>query len=782
MKKLSHIIYKQRIPVMILCWLSAIGMGLFLPRLEIDSEVEAMVPRDMPSRLNTDSIENMFGGADNIVLLFEADDILNETTLKRIKNIDKDIAGIPEIDNTMSIFNSKSIKGEQGMMLVDPAILRIPGNSVQREALRNELIGNELVYKVFVSSDFKFAAIIAVLQKEIKNETVMPAIQEVLDRHPGPEKVYLGGMPVVSLAITGDINRDLKFLLPLALILMILTLWVSFRSFNGVFLPFSVVIMSILISMGMMPVLGWKLAIVSVLLPIMLIAIANNYGIHIYNRHLELDRGPYRDLSGGDKIIALWKALAKPVILTGITTIAGILGLLTHIIVPAKQVGILAAIGIAWALIMSLLYIPAYLSGIKSNQINIKREKHLLERGLGSIARQLILRPKITLAAVAAVGLFMVIGIFRLQVEGNTVNFFGKDHIVRKSSDLIDKHMGGSQTISIHYAGDIKDPGLLKRMLNVEEELKTSKGVGQVTSIAGIVKIMSRSLLDPSDPSYDRIPDSRDAIAQYFELYSFSGDPGDFEQLVDFNYENAQMIVRVDDPSSSQVLKVVGKINLLTQNDPAVSKIGGIGLINAEMTDKLISGQNRSLIFALVVVTLLIIVIFKSWRAGLLALIPLLYACIILFGSMGWLGINLDAATALLSSIMIGVGVDYTIHYLWRHQQEKLEGESTKEAILTTLTTTGKGITFNALSVMIGFAALMFSTFNPIRFFGFLTTLSILTCLVGALIIIPAIILIWEPEFLVNKQKTNKVKTRYHEKKYHRHSRPAFTGAADGPE
>ncbi len=737
---------------MILCWVFAIGMGLFLPRMEIDSEVEALIPLDMPSRLNTDSIENLFGGSDNIVLLFEAEDVLRKETLSRVKSIEKALNKISDIENTLSLFSSKSIKGEDGMMIVDPAIKRIPKTDKQKQILRSELTNNELVYKVIVSSNFQYTAIIASLQKEVNDESILSAIQEVVDKFPGTEKVYLGGLVVVSQAISSDINRDLIFLLPMALALMILILWVSFRSFNGVFLPFSIVIMSIFVSMGLLPIFGWKLTIVSVLLPIMLIAIANNYGIHIYNRHLELERQDYRKLSGGEKIIALWKVLAKPVILTGATTIAGILGLLSHIIVPAKQVGVLAGIGIAWALIMSLLYIPAYLSAYKTSKKSTEKTIGLLEKGLNLIASQLIKHPKIILAAAFALVVFMVVGIFKLQVEGNTVKFFAKDHIVRKSSDLIDKHMGGSQTISIHYAGDIKDPQLLGRMLHVEEELKGSTGVGQVISIASIVKIMSKSILDPSDPGYNKIPESRNAVAQYFELYSFSGDPSDFEQLVDFSYENAQMIIRIRDPSSVQVLKIAKKIKSLTNDDPAVVRIGGIGLISAEMTDTLIRGQNRSLAFALTIVCLLIILIFRSWKAGALALVPLLFACILLFGLMGWLGIKLDAATALLSSIMIGVGVDYTIHYLWRHQQEIKSGKSTKEAIIHTLTTTGKGITFNAISVMIGFSALLFSNFNPIRFFGFLTTLSILTCLIGALFLIPAIILLTEPGFLGNKK------------------------------
>jgi len=780
MKRFAGFLYKNRTAVLVICWVIAIGMGLFLPKMEIEPEVEALVPEEMDSRLNTDTIENIFGGSDNIVLLFEAESILNKSTLERIKSIDKGLGKIPEIENTISLFNSKSIKGEMGMMVVDPAIQRIPETEAGREDLRNDLISNDMVYNVIVSPDFRYTAIIGTLQKETNNDTVLTAVDRVLMENPGDEKVYLGGMPVISQAISGDITRDLRFLLPIALGLMIAILWLSFRSFNGVFLPFSIVVMSILVSMGLMPILGWKLAIVSVLLPVMLIAIANNYGIHIYNRFLEQEGRKDNPLPGPERISGLWKALARPVILTGLTTIAGILGLLSHIIIPARQVGVLASAGILWALIMSLIYIPAYLSGIEANGRNSGFKDGLMEKILNRSANIITRNPGYILLGAAILVVFMATGIFRLQVEGNIVNFFKKDHIVRESSNLIDEHMGGSQTISIHYSGDIKEPEVLSKMLEVENELKSTKGVGQVMSIAGVVKTMSRSILDPSDQYYDAIPGSRNAVAQYFELYSFSGDPADFEQLVDFNYENAQMIIRVNDPSSSTVLEVVDKINKLTKDDPNVKNIGGIGLITADMTNQLIRGQSRSLVFALAVVCLLIILIFRSWKAGALSLVPLLFACIVLFGSMGWLGIRLDSATALLSSIMIGVGVDYTIHYLWRHQQEAAKGETVKNAVFKTLTTTGRGITFNALSVMIGFAALLFSSFNPIRFFGFLTSISILTCLLGALVIIPCLIILRSPEFLGHRKSNKKIKDKRHENKYPGHSAPAFSGAAGG--
>jgi predicted RND superfamily exporter protein len=140
--------------------------------------------------------------------------------------------------------------------------------------------------------------------------------------------------------------------------------------------------------------------------------------------------------------------------------------------------------------------------------------------------------------------------------------------------------------------------------------------------------------------------------------------------------------------------------------------------------------------------------LFRSVTAGLISAIPLSLSMIILFGLMGVFGIELNIATAMLSSIMIGVGIDYTIHFLWRYREERRNGLDYTDAVQKTLTTTGRGIIFNALSVIVGFSALMISSFMPVRFFGFLVVVSIMACLVGALVLIPALCLVVKPRFL----------------------------------
>ncbi|NOZ02172.1 MAG: MMPL family transporter, partial [Deltaproteobacteria bacterium] len=176
--------------------------------------------------------------------------------------------------------------------------------------------------------------------------------------------------------------------------------------------------------------------------------------------------------------------------------------------------------------------------------------------------------------------------------------------------------------------------------------------------------------------------------------------------------------------------------------------VGGFATILTELVDAIVNGQAMSLSLSLFLVALLVGLLFRSVAAAFIASIPLVMSMVLLFGLMGYLDIELNIPTAMLSSMMVGIGVDYTIHFLWRYRDERARGNEPLDAIMTTLTTTGRGIVFNALSVIVGFSAMFASAFLPVRFFGFLVVVSIGTCLVGALVLMPALLLLLRPRFL----------------------------------
>lgn len=730
--------------------LVSILFGLQIPRAIIDTDLANMMPENMASRISTDSIENMFGGLDLSMIVFKSNDILNKKTLERIRTVSRKVNRLKGVDQVMSLFDLKSIKGENGSMHVDPAIKKIPDNEEQKEKLRIELQNNELVYGIVVSEDFKYTAVIASILDKVEDSYIIPALKDIIEQVPGDEEIIFGGMPFTRIEIDKSTQRDMFFLLPAGLVIMILFLYFSFRQLRGVILPFSVVIMSIMVAMGCIPLFGWEMNMTTILLPVMLIAIANDYGIHLIAK-LQEDNTENNKLSPAKLAVNMYKALARPIFLTGLTTMGGMLCLLGHVMIPAKQLGILSSIGIVFALSASLLFIPAITSLMKKPKpviFNDKNRRSWLEKMLQYFGNMVVKNPAriiiISIVFVAIAGS----GIFFLNIDANPENYFRNKHPVKISANIMNQQFGGSQNISLVASGDIKSSELMKKIELYDKKFSRINGVGNTTTIARVVKQMSRAINDPGDKYYNEIPDSHNAIAQYFELYNMSGDPEDFERLVDFDYQNAQLILRINNANTSVVNRVVDEMKEIIADEKNISLTGGHAIIFADFARLVVNGQLISLILSVLVIVTLLSIMFRSLIAGLISAIPVSIAVIILFGAMAYAGISLNVATAMLSSIMIGVGIDYTIHFLWRYKFELGKRIGYENAIIKTLITTGRGITINAFSVIIGFLILMLSGFKPVQFYGFLVVVSIMSCLIGALIIIPSICLIIKPRFL----------------------------------
>jgi hydrophobe/amphiphile efflux-3 (HAE3) family protein len=720
-----------------------LGFSLVLTKIKVDPDMRNYFPKTMTSMVNTDKIEAVFGNQDLVMIVFETGDVLNEQTLRRVKEVEKEINRLDGVRKTLSLFESRRIHGEDGIMYVEPVIDRIPRSAQERDELRQSIRENDMAYEVVVSKDFKATALVITLEKDVNEDVLFEQIHSVLSEHPGDETIHLGGLPYIRQAINKNIVRDGLVLIPLALVIMLIFLYVVFREWRGVWLPFLVVVMSALLGLSLIPLLGWKFTLITLLVPILLIAVANDYGIHMIAKYQELNAsGNGHTMKQISAMIT--RSLWKPILLTGLTTVAGISALLAHTLIPARQMAVSAGVGIIFAVFFSLVLLPALLSTLKRSaplphlqRKPSEKKLHFLDR----FAAFVVKRSRIIPYAALAITLAISTGILFLKVDSNEENFFPAKHEVKQAARIINDKFGGSENISVMFSGDMLDPEVLKRMEYYRQELEKMDEIDLTLSFSGVVREISKALNDPGDPLYDAIPPTREAVAQYMELYSMSGNPEDMEQLVDFNYAHAHMVIRIKDANNETVNKIIGRLESFAQDDPDIAAIGGYGYVRAQLANKVLHGQYYSLGIAMLIIFILVAIIFKSPMAGLLGIIPLGVSVLVLFGMMGLTGIRLDVATALLSSMMIGIGVDYTIHFLWRYKEERQNRLTRSEAVKKTITTTGRGIIFNALSVIVGFVVLVVSSFTPIRFFGILVVVSVLSCLTGAMVILPAILL-----------------------------------------
>jgi len=308
-----------------------------LTRVSINPDLESYLPDNIPAKVNSDKIAQIFGDNEMMMLVFETEDVLSLSTLTRMQALSREFNKMSEFDNVMSLFDARSIKGEEGYMLVEPVIKAIPQSPEEREILREEIKSNDLAYKLIVSDDFRYSLIILYASNLVDDPTLMQLINQKLEDHPGEEKVSINGQPFMRNEANQKIGRDILLLLPIGLVLMFFFLWISFKEKRGVLLPFSVVVFSIFIAMALIPLFGWELSIIGVLIPIMMIAIANNYGVYFITKYQELN-ATRTEISMKQIAVESYDYLKNPVLLCGLTTIAGILGLIVHILLNPRKI------------------------------------------------------------------------------------------------------------------------------------------------------------------------------------------------------------------------------------------------------------------------------------------------------------------------------------------------------------------------------------------------------------------------------------------------------------
>ena len=356
----------------------------------------------------------------------------------------------------------------------------------------------------------------------------------------------------------------------------------------------------------------------------------------------------------------------------------------------------------------------------------------------------------------------------KIESDANVMNQFSKSSSIYKDAEFISDNFGGYSTLNIlieatHPVADgspedgpMKNPQILKWMEGFQKyaleqtDPKTNKRlIGDALSMSDFISYMNRVM--KNDPNENRVPDSRNLIAQYLLSYD-NQSSGEFSSLVDYKYNKAQIIVRLPDMSTPRLHFFIAHLKQYIKDHPNNEiqiSFGGAVEINAELGTMIVDGQIWSLTLSVLIIIICYMIFFRSLTAGLIAAVPLFCAITLVFGIMGALHIPLDYITATLTGISLGAGTDYTAYFLWRLKERSQARGDLEAGYVETMTSIGKGIVYNGFSVVIGFFVLFFSNFIPIRFFGFLVSFSILACIVSTLTILPVVIFMVKPKFLL---------------------------------
>ncbi|MBM4371461.1 MAG: RND family transporter, partial [Deltaproteobacteria bacterium] len=719
-------------------------------RLEIDPNIRNMLPHDMPEWVNLADFEATFGSSDILLVSVTTDDLLDAEMLQKLHGLHRSLVQVSHVSRVLSIFEMKYLEASERSFrpvdLIDPD--HPPASPEEKAAIEHRIRSETLFTGTLVSEDLRHCSFIVLPDEGFEDQPLVDAVEGAVDAS-GLEAAVVG-LPKTRIAVTGGMQGDLKLFLPLGIVAMIILLVLSFWSWLGAILPLIVVVMSILATFGLMGLIGEKVSFISIVLPVMLIAIANDYSIHLVSHYMQRSGVP----EGTDRRVQAWlatRSLTIPVLAAGLTTVVGFLTLGTHVIPAARVMGVLAAFGIVVAFVLSLTFVPAMLSLLPEPLQALERFRvgplgALLDRTSGFVQRRGVL----LLVLAVALGAAAATGIPHIVVDTDPIHYFHEKAPLRLEQEHVNGVFGGSVQMNVVVEGDIQDPAVLGRMEALERFLEGRELVTQVTSVVQPVKRMNQAF-HANDPAWYRLPEDRRVVGDFLLLYSMGSDPSDFDHLVELDYTRAQVAARVASTSSTRARALVLETEdyIAAAGDSALfPTVTGFVTVLGVLVDLIVRGQLISLGMSLALIMLITMAVYRSLVAGLVVTIPLILAMLTVFGLMGAMGIELNIATVMLSSVLIGVGVDYSLHFLWHFREGLAREPDPWEAYRRTLNSSGRGIIVNALSVIVGFVVMLFSTFLPIYFLGFLLTVSIAVCLVAALVVLPVLCILIRPRFL----------------------------------
>ena len=722
--------------------------------LEMDPGLQSGLPRDHKIVQSMEIMDELFSGSDILIVAVESDSLFSTKTLKKLSSFQDSLEAIDQISRVTSIFNQKYIVPDKNGFEIESVLLDIPQDSVGNQKLIERLDKSEMIGNL-VSEDYKTLCFIGQINSSFAYDEFefRKNIYELVNRFSSPEYFYVSSLPITRATVIEYMQRDMRVFTPVAIGLCIFLLMLSFRSWTGVFLPFFVVGFSIIWTFGIMGWLNMSLSFIGTLIPVMLVAIANNYGIHIISHYYEYSRSDTMS-TRGQILKRTIRKVGIPILLAGITTMVSFLCLLSHSLPRAREMGALVSFGILIAFILSIILIPSVL-------VLVPRP-HFLSKGLGMSYVDTILinmgkvftrYRSLVLLLLSIVGIWLAMGIQYLKVDTNPDHYFPKSSTLRIANTKISNAFGGSTQMNILVQGEIFDPAVLENIEILTDHIKNRHDI--VTKSYSIVDVIKRmhSGFNGGDPTMEVIPDDIDLIRQYMFMYSISSDGDEFDLILDDIEDPSytQILLRLQEVQTHAIAAIVEDTEQFIEAnfyDESPMELTGSATLLGVLNHMVIRGQLISLVVSVCIILLIMSIVFRSFIGGLLATFPMSASVVMMFGLMGYLNITLNITTSLLTCILVGVGVDYTVHFLWHLRDHVKDGDSLDEAITNTFRISGKGILFNGLSVVVGFSALLFSVFVPVKIFGILVMGSISFCLFGALATLPALTSLTKPKFL----------------------------------
>jgi len=708
--------------------------------ISINSDIVSSLPDDDPAALLFKNIGNQFGGNEMGMIVLESDNVFKNDLLQHVKQITDSLKITHGVSTVTSLTNILDIKStEEGIeigKLVDE--YNLPDNQSQLDSLKSYVFSKEMYKGAIVSEDGTATVIMFTLLPDADKQAVAKGIKEKIEAFNLPERIYFGGLPFMLNDVSDLIISDIVWLLPIVFIVIALILYFSFKSLRGVLMPLLTAGIAVIWTIGIMVTAGHELTIILNIVPIILLAVGSAYTIHVIN---SFNVSKTTDIN--QTIIKALGYVIIPVVLAAVTTAIGFVSfVLGAYLTMIRDFGIFTAIGVMVSLILAIFFVPALTSVFSKNDnkktADLTEKKTILSHViLQPLSNLLFKHPKYIFSIWGILMVISIVGMFLIKTSTNMADYFKKDNPTRISEDLMQKKFGGSFPVFVVFDGDVQSPEVLKTMIKTGQFMKQDPNISITQSVADLIEQMNDAMLEG-----EKIPDDRTKIEQLWFLL----DGQDImPQLVSEDLDRGIIQSKFASVENKEIEAFTKKMQQFIEensNENCKIELTGMPSVYVRLNDSLIKSQFSSLLIALVLVVLIVGMIFRSISKGIYATIPIIATILVLFGFMGFTGIPLDIATVLVGSIALGIGIDYSIHFISGFNSHLKENGDAEKAIEKTLLSSGKAIIINVTSVAAGFLVLLFSQLVPLQNFGLLVAISMFGSGLGSLTLLPVILIL----------------------------------------
>ena len=752
-KTIQKAIYKlldhPRITLFTLALVTVI-FGSFLKDLRLEFSIEQLFTQEDPRVERFLQFRDEFSGVDNILfLIYESNNPFSKKNLDKNRQLIESLETIDGVESVTSLTNLELFT-EGGDYLLQPVYERIPYDTDSLLMAKKTIMQSELVRNYIISADGKMASIMIEIDRDYNDYDGRKRILSEIDQFQMVVdwKWHQAGLPVIRTRYVQYMIQDnIRFLFPVALVISIL-LALLFRSFAGVLLPLIVIGLTIIWTVGLMAKMGIDINIISYMIPTLLMIISVSDSVHFMVKYFQAlhEFGHRREA-----LFQTIKKIGTALMLTSVTTAVGFGALSFVNIKIVSEFGIFTAIGVFFAFIISILFLPSMFMLMKQTaddkliNYNVGVRVKVVQK-ISTLVRAYPKHIIISWCFIACIGTW---GAVKINPHSKLLEDLRPGNKLLDDMKVAENRMGAILPVEIILEimndgpyEDIQDVEVMQFLDRVGAFMSAIPEIGKVMSVTQYIKEIHQAMND-GDPAFYQVPNSRNLISQYMLLYE-----SEFETFFNLDYTKLRIAAQIKDIDSRRSAEIEEEINnFIMANAPSGVKaeVTGTAFIALRTNNYLVRNLAGSFFIAFIVVTLLMAILFRSVKMALISVVPNIIPMMMMAAVMGFFQVSLRPSTAMTFAIAFGIAVDDTLHYLTRYRME-LSDRHYQKANDATMMSTGVAMMSTTAILVSGFMVLTLSEFTFSIQFGILSSITILSALIGDLTFLPALLSQVKPE------------------------------------